>query len=124
MKFSSLMILNTVIALVFGLAFVLVPGTVFNIYGITPGPDANLAGQYFGTSLITIGLLSLLVRNVSDAAAKGAVVLAFLIGDVIGLIVSIIGTLGGVMNGVGWSAVVIYLVLALGFAYFQFMKPA
>jgi len=29
-----------------------------------------------------------------------------------------------VMSAVGWSAVGIYLLLALGFAYFQFMKPS
>jgi len=34
------------------------------------------------------------------------------------------GTLGGVMNSVGWSAVAVYFLLALGFAYFQFMAPA
>jgi hypothetical protein len=122
MKFSNFMILNTVIALVFGIAFVVVPGTVLGIYGMNPGPDANLAAQYFGTALIAIGLLCWFARNLSDAAAKGAIVLALLISNVIGLIVSIIGTLGGVMNAVGWSAVVIYLVLALGYAYFQFMK--
>jgi hypothetical protein len=43
---------------------------------------------------------------------------------VIGLIVSLMGTLSGVVNAVGWSAVLIYLVLAAGYAYFQFMKPS
>jgi len=71
-----------------------------------------------------VGLLCWLARNVSDSAAQRAMILAFLIADVIGLIVSLMGTLSGVFNAVGWSAVVIYLVLSLGFAYFQFMKPS
>ena len=123
MKFSSFLILNAVIALVFGIGFVLLPGTVATLYGMKPGPDVNLAGQFFGVELIAVGLLCWLARNVSDAAAQRAMILAFLIADVIGLIVSIMGTLSGVFNAVGWSAVVIYLGLSLGYAYFQFMKP-
>lgn len=45
-------------------------------------------------------------------------------GQMIGLIVSLMGTLSGACNAVGWSAVAIYLVLALGYAYLQFMKPS
>ena len=124
MRLSILLILNAVIALVFGIGFVLVPGTMGTLYGMTPGPEVNLAGQFFGVELIAVGLLCWLARNVSDSAAQRAMILAFLIADVIGLIVSIMGTLSGVFNAVGWSAVVIYLVLSLGFAYFQFMKPS
>ena len=124
MKLSSFLILNAVIALVFGIGFVLAPGTMATLYGMTPGPEVNLAGQFFGVELIAVGLLCWLARNVSDSAAQRAMILAFLIADVIGLIVSLMGTLSGVFNAVGWSAVVIYLLLSLGFAYFQFMKPS
>jgi hypothetical protein len=31
------------------------------------------------------------------------------------------GTLGGVMNSMGWLSVAIYLVLVLGFGYLYFM---
>jgi len=124
MRLSSFLIFNAVIALVFGIGFVLVPGTMATLYGMTAGPEVNLAGQFFGVELIAVGLLCWLARNVSDSAAQRAMILAFLIADVIGLIVSIMGTLSGVFNAVGWSAVVIYLVLSLGFAYFQFMKPS
>ena len=124
MRLSIFLILNAVIALVFGIGFVLAPGTMGTLYGMTPGPEVNLAGQFFGVELIAVGLLCWLARDVSDSAAQHAMILAFLIADVIGLIVSIMGTLSGVFNAVGWSAVVIYLVLSLGFAYFQFMKPS
>ena len=124
MRLSSFLIFNAVIALVFGIGFVLVPGAMGTLYGMTPGPEVNLAGQFFGVELIAVGLLCWLARNVSDSAAQRAMILAFLIADVIGLIVSIMGTLSGVFNAVGWSAVVIYLVLSLGYAYFQFMKPS
>lgn len=123
MKFSNLLVLNAVLGLIFGIGFVLIPTTVVNLYGVTPGPAVNLVGQFFGVELIAVGLLSWLARNVMDSEAQGAITLAFLVSNVIGLIISIIGTLSGVLNTFGWSAVVIYLVLSLGYAYFQFMKP-
>jgi len=123
MKINSLLIVNAIVALIFGIAFVLVPGTVASIYGVTPGAAVNLVGQFFGSALIAVGLICWLIRNVTNAPALKAVILAQLIANVIGLVVSILGTVGGTMNAVGWSSVVIYLVLALWFAYFQFLKP-
>lgn len=48
MKLSSLLIINAVLALGFAVGFVLIPGTMWTLYGLTPGPDVNLAGQFFG----------------------------------------------------------------------------
>jgi len=124
MKLSNLLVFNAILALPFGVGFVLVPGTVWSLYGLAPGPAVNLAGQYFGVELIAVGLLCWFARNVSDSIAQRALILAFLIADVIGLVISLIATLSGMFNAVGWSAVAIYLVLSLGYAYFQFMKPS
>lgn len=124
MKLSYLLIFNAVVALIFGICFVLVPATVLSIYGITPNPGVSLAGQFFGVALIGIGLVTWLARNVVDSTARRAIILGLLISDVVGVIVAVLGTLSGVTNAVGWSTVGIYLLLALGYAYFQFMKPS
>jgi hypothetical protein len=122
MKLRNLFVLNAVVALGFAIGFLLIPGTMWKLYGVTPGPGVNLAGQFFAVELIAVGLVCWLVRNVSDAAALRAITLALLVADVIGLVVSFIGIFSGVFNAMGWSAVVIYLVLSLGYAYFRFMQ--
>jgi len=124
MKLRSLLVINTIVSLVYGIILVLTPATMLSLHGVTQGPGEKLMGQYFGSALIAIGLLSWLARNVADSEAQRAIILALLISDVIGLIVSVLGTVSGVMSAFGWSAVGIYLLLALGFAYFQFMKPS
>jgi NAD/NADP transhydrogenase beta subunit len=124
MKLSNLMIINAIVALVYGIAFVLVPTTVLGLYGMTQGTSEALAGQFFGVTLIAIGLLTWFARKVTDSDAQRAIILSLLISDVIGVIVAVMGTVSGVMNSFGWSAVVIYLLLALGYAYFQFFKPS
>jgi len=124
MKFRNVLLVNAVIALVYGIGLVLFTSTLLSIYGVTPGPAVNLASQLFGVELMHVGLICWFARNVSDSPAQRAIIIASLIGQVIGLVVSVMGTLSGVFNAVGWSAVVIYLVLALGYAYLQFMKPS
>jgi hypothetical protein len=124
MKLSTLLVITAVVTLVYGVCFVLVPTTVLSIYGMTQGPGEALMSQYFGTSLIFAGLVAWLMRKVTDASAQRAVVLGFLITDLLGVIISLIGTLSGTMNSVGWTVVVLYLLLAIGFASIQFKKPA
>jgi hypothetical protein len=72
-----------------------------------------------GAALIGIGLLTWLARNVADAKAQRAMILALLIYHAIGVIVSVLGTLSGVMKALGCLAVRIYVVLTLGHAFLQ-----
>jgi len=123
MKFKTLLVIHTLVVLVYGISFELVPALVLSIYGVTQGPAEILLGRYFGVALIALGVLTWLARNVTDALARRAIILAVLISAVIGVIVSVQGTLSGVMSAVGWSAVGIYLLFALGFAY-MFMRQS
>jgi hypothetical protein len=117
-------VLNGIVASAYGISFLLVPAIVLSIYGVTQGPAEKLMGQFFGVALVAIGLLTWLARGVTDASAQRAMILALLISNVTGVIVSVLGTLSGVMSAVGWSAVAIYVLFTLGYGYFQFTKPA
>ena len=66
----------------------------------------------------------MVARNAEASQARKAIVLALSIGYGIGFIVALIGQLGGVVNTLGWLTVAIYLLLALGFGYFQFTKSS
>ena len=58
MKLSNLLVINAIVALVYGISFVLAPTTVLSLFGLTQGTSEALAGQYFGVALIAIGLLT------------------------------------------------------------------
>ena len=123
MKFSTFMVTYAVITAVFGLGFVLAPAQILPIYGVTPDAPLRLIGQFFGAVLISLALLTWLIRNLSDSEARRAIVLALLVGETIGFILALIGQLNGVFNVMGWAVVVVYLFFALGLGYFQFFKP-
>ena len=124
MKLKTLMTINAIVAIVFGVTFVIVPAQVYSLYDITPDAQLKYVGQLFGAALIGFALLTWMARNATDSDARRAIVLALFIADGIGFVVALIGQLSNVVNALGWSTVAIYLLLALGFGYFQFFKPA
>jgi hypothetical protein len=124
MKLSILLIINAVVSLAYGIGLLLLPATLLELYGITPTPDVQLMAQLVGGPFVAIGLLTWFARNVVDPTAQRAIMLSLVISGAIGVIVTLLGTLSGVFNALGWSAVAIYLLLTLGYAYFLFMKPS
>ncbi len=124
MKLNSLFIINTIVAAIFGLAFVLLPETTSSLYDITLSPGGVLIAQLFGTSLVGYAVLTWFARNAGESEGRNAIILAMVISDAIGFIVALLAQLSGVTNALGWSTVAIYLLLALGFGYFQFTKPS
>jgi hypothetical protein len=123
MKLNTLLTINAVVILVYAVGALFIPATMLIMYGMTYGPGEQLMTRYFGASMLALGLLSWLARNATDAIARRAVILAFLVFDTAGAVVSVQGTLSGVMSSLGWQVVAIFLVLLLGFVYFQFAKP-
>jgi hypothetical protein len=117
-------IIYAAISAIFGLAFVFVPETSLALYGITLSPGGILIARLFGAALLEFALLSWLARNAGDSEARKAIILAVFIGEAIGFVVVLLGQLSGEVNALGWSTVAIYFLLALGFGYFQFMKPS
>ncbi len=115
----------SVIAFAFGVSLVLITGQLTSRYNVALNAGGVIVGQLFGAALIGFGVLNWLARTVTDAHALRAILLANLVGDVLGFVVALLGQLAGVggVNQLGWSTVAIYLLLALGFAYFQFVKP-
>lgn len=124
MKLSYLMIVSAVVAVIFGIAFVLASGSLMALYGATLNPAGTVIAQLFGAALIGFAVVNWFARNAKEGEALRAIVLANLVSDTIGFIMALLGQLAGVVNALGWSTVVIYLLLALGFAYFQFMRPS
>ena len=121
MKLSYLFVVTAVVSVIFGLAFLLVPGPTLAIYDIELSDAGLMVGRLFGAALLTFAVLSWLVRNAEPSEERQAILLAFFIGNGVGFIVSLLGQLAGIANGLGWGTVAIYLILALAFGYYRFM---
>ncbi len=123
MKLRTFLIIVAVVALVYALGLLLLPGFMARTYGMGTSASEILLARFFGVEMLVVGLIAWLAKDLPFSSLR-PIITASLIGDIVGAIVALMGTLSGVMNAVGWSAFGIYLLIALGFAYFQFMATA
>jgi hypothetical protein len=123
MKLHDLLTFHALGALLMGVGFGLAPAALLSLYGVTIGPGGIAIARLFGASHIGIGLLAWLARTAAASQAMRAIVIGYGTGTAVGFVVALLAQLSAVMNAFGWSAVGIYLLLALGYGYFLLVKP-
>jgi hypothetical protein len=116
MRTNTLFMIAGILALVFGLAFLLAPAATLPVYGVTPEPAVVLMSRFFAVALIQLGFTLYVLRDVPEPGTRYALSLAGVVGSVLGLAVSLMAVLGHLVNAVGWSTVLIYAFLLLGYA--------
>ena len=123
-KLGTLFIITGVVSIVLGLAFVLVPGRLASPYGLELDEHGIMVLRLLGAAFLGYGALNWVARNTEESKARQAIVLAQSVGNAIAFIVALANQLSGVPNAVGWVGVVIHLLLALGYGYFELMWPS
>ncbi len=118
MKLRVMFTIVSVVAILYGLGALLVPTAMMQLYGFGTDPATVVVGRFFGVEMLAVGLIDWFVRDFTGASAL-PIIRGNLVADAVGVIVSIVAVLDGTMNAMGWSAVAIYLLFTLGFAYFQ-----
>ncbi len=124
MKFSTLMIIKAAICLGFGVPIMFTPGFVYSYFlGLSLDSAGEFAAREYGAGMLGILLICWFARNIPESTARWAITLGLFVYDLLGLIVTLAGQLGGQFSFMGWSVVLIYLFLAVGFGYFLFRSP-
>lgn len=121
---NVLLNITIVLAIVFGLGFVLVPTTLWTLYGIKLDTAGVYLAQLFGTANIGIGLVIFFVRGASAPDIGRRLAMGILGWTIIEGVVVLLGQLQGVTNFMGWSFVGLDLVLAVAYAYFLLVGSA
>lgn len=124
MNTRNLYLLNGIVALVFALGLLLATTTMLAMFGLDNTADGRLLAQFVGVELVASGLVTLLARDVMDPNIQSAINYAHIAANTLGFIIALNGTFTHLLSGMGWVIAIIYAVLGLGFAYFQFFKPS
>ena len=122
MTYKNVTTVGAVLSFIFALGFIFMPAQLTGYYNVTLNEGGVFIAQLFGAALLGFGVLNWTGRQFSDVQAQQGVENANIAGDAVGFIFALLAQLGGVggINGLGWSTVLIYLLLALGFAYLRF----
>ena len=123
MKLRTLFLFNTVVALLFSLGFLILPGIVLRLFGFTNDPGTRLLGRFIGVELLVGGLITFFAKDSRDTKSLEAITTANLVASLVGFVASLAGVVSGTMNLLGLLIVVTYLLLTLWFGYFQLVGP-
>ena len=111
----------SVVAFLYALGFLLMPAQLLSIYNVTLNEAGIVICRLFAAALLGYGVLNWSARGFGESETR-AVLTANLVSDVAGFVCALMGQLSGTVgvNSLGWSTVVVYLILATGFAYLRF----
>jgi peptidoglycan/LPS O-acetylase OafA/YrhL len=125
MSYKLMFILNAIVAFAIGAAFLFVTATTLRYFGTETRVPELLLGRFFGSAMLTLGLFLWFAKDAAEESVQKNMALALLIGAVVGLIVTVIGIspASGVIRSNGWVAIMVYVVIALGYVFLLFLKP-
>jgi len=123
MTTRNFFIVSAVIILLSGVVSVLYPQLMFDAWGTESNQAGLIITQLSGALEIGLGLILWLSRNEGVSKARRAIVLGGFITYSLFFIIMLIN-ISGVSSAAVWANTVLYLLLALGFGFFAFLKKS
>lgn len=123
MNLRTLFSINIPISIFFGGTCLFWPNWFLSLYGVDLTPPGVFMTQLAGAAYLGFAVLAFHARASESKDFRLALALALFIQDFIGTIISIYGQITGLFNILGWTTVLVYLFLAIGYGYFRFLKP-
>lgn len=113
---NAVLTATAALALVFGVAQLVVPGPVLGIFGIKLDVTADLFARAQGAAYLGYAVFNWRVRA-SDVRAQRAAVLADLFVAIAGLLISVFSLVQGYGNALIWIWIVAFAAFGLWQAY-------
>ena len=105
-----------VLHLLFGVGFLLLPGFVVSLYGISLDASGTLMARLLGVADIASATLLLGLRDLPDSQAARFVSIKGALEWGLITVVVLLNTLSGLLNFLGWISVVLFVVVVILFA--------
>ncbi|NWG05517.1 MAG: hypothetical protein HXY35_02395 [Chloroflexi bacterium] len=126
MSYKLLFALSAIVAVIFGLGFMIVPDRALPLFGTTEQYASTMfAARFFGFAAFAFGLVLWFAKDASDPKVQRNLGVANLIVSVVGLVMTLYGTMAGnaVIRTNAWAPIVLFVLGGLGYAFMIFIKP-
>jgi hypothetical protein len=115
---KTLFLVSMIVEAIFGIGFIFIPGPLMAPMGVTLDETSATFARMFGTAIVSMPVLIFFaLKSASPEFKRGAVYLLFTYMFA-STIILLITELKGLMNAMGWSIVVLHLVLLIWSGYF------
>jgi hypothetical protein len=118
MSINTFLKIGGAVAILFGIGWLVFPRFMAHTYGVPTIGGEILVTRFLGLTSIAWGLVAVLVSQSTDWTALRGAAVGSAVGNILGVIVSARYTINGALNAAGRSAVILYGIFFLGFAYY------
>ena len=123
MPIKTVLTLNSVVAIPFGLLFTFFPGFILSsVYGAELNETGAILARMLGGEFLCFGVITWLAR---DRGPETQILLALgcLIGFGVGAVALAWAQLAGIFNALGWMMVLTYVFFALAYGVIYLKRP-
>jgi hypothetical protein len=117
MKLKHILIITALVALIFGIAFLVAPVWTMELFDIVLDDGGILMTRLVAAFFLGFAVLNWMGRNYAVADDVRPIIVSNFLTDVVGFVVTLYYQLNGVGNNWGWVPIVLFLVLALAYGY-------
>jgi hypothetical protein len=123
MKLKHLFWFQAIISTINGLSAMFLTKTWLGMYGVYEMSATTLLfAQLLGAGIFNYALVAFLARDSHPSEARNAIVISFCVTNILGAVFTALGVAAGLASPMGWGAVFLYGILALGYGYFWLIK--
>jgi hypothetical protein len=125
MKLRTFVAWDAAVSVLVAIGFLLGPATLLKFLGFSTGKTEVLLVQLLGAALLGFATLAWQARDVADAHALRGIITSLLVFSALAFVVALIGMFSqSTRAGTAWLLVVLFLLAASGYGYFEFIGPA
>lgn len=129
MRLRTVALVTGVIAILYGLGFLVVPAPILAVLGVELPEEGLLVARFFGAHLIALGVVDVLARDSLDAtarpeSARNAIVSGNVTASALSTLLALWGVVAGLSNELGWGNVVLAALIAVAWAYTGFARSS
>ena len=117
MTSRTLLTITAVVAILYGLAFVLIPDTINALYGVPSAPHIALYTRFFGSALLGLGVITWFAKDFRSWDVIRGVLIGIAVTTAIGGLIALFAVLTGLSNAMTWTSVAVYVLLLAGAVY-------
>ena len=114
MTSRSLLTVTAVVAVLYGLAFLLIPDGINALYGVPSAPHTALYTRFFGSALLGFGVIDWFAKDFRSWDATRGVLIGTAVTTAVGGLIALSAVVTGLSNAMTWTSVLVYALLFVG----------
>ena len=113
----SLLTVTAVVAVLYGLAFLLIPDGINALYGVPSAPHTALYTRFFGSALLGFGVINWFAKDSRSWDAIRGVLIGTAVTTAVGGLIALFAVVTGLSNAMTWASVLVNALLLVGALY-------